>query len=104
MGARVVGAHAVAEHQQDVRVGRHGVQNRSDASVDRVVDVPDGGTQRFAGLPVVSRVLRVEEPPELMAGAVRFREHSEEEVPGLTREAMAEQRGLLLDAGDQARA
>src|SRR5262245_1414835 len=41
--------------------------------------------------------------PELMAGTMRLREDPEEEVPRLTLEAVAKERRLPLDAGDQAR-
>jgi hypothetical protein len=85
-----------------VRPGCHIVQNGSHAGIDRAVDVPDGGAQRCAGLPVVLRVSRVHEVPELMTYAVGLREHSEKEVPPLEREAMSKQRCLLLDACDQA--
>src|SRR5882762_9276365 len=103
MRACVVRSHSVAEHEENMRPGRHAAQNGSYACIDRAVDVPDGGAQRFAGLPVVLRMPRVHEVPELMACAVGLREHSEKKVPALALEAMPEQRGLLLDARDQTR-
>jgi hypothetical protein len=76
-------------------------QQPRDARVDGDIDITQGIAEVAGHLEVVARVQPVVQVPELMPGAVRFREDGEEEIPSALREEVARELRLERHAAQE---